>query len=134
MQGNIRMAGSVVQSTTSAAGRRQVREKLREFRGPRRPASSINQERQWCVMCLRMQRMILLAAAGAGACGSGCQPVPGSAPRGSTTVNGEPSLAVQPEPAAPQTRQVSIDNFTFSPAELTVPAGSKVVLGNHHDV
>jgi plastocyanin len=80
--------------------------------------------------------MILLAAAGAGACGGagGCQPVPGSAPRGSTTVNGEPPLAVQSEPAAPQTRQVSIDNFTFSPTQLTVPAGSKVVWVNHDDV
>jgi plastocyanin len=65
--------------------------------------------------------MILLAAAGAGACG-GCQPVPGSTPRG------------QSEIAAPQTRQVSIDNFTFTPAELTVPAGSKVMWVNHDDV
>jgi plastocyanin len=43
-------------------------------------------------------------------------------------------LAGQSEPAAPQTRQVSIDNFTFSPAQLTVPAGSKVVWVNHDDV
>jgi len=85
-------------------------------------------------MCLQMQRMILLAAAGAGACGGGCQPIPGSDPRGSTAGSGAHPLAVQSEVPAPQTRQISIDNFTFSPAQLTVPAGSSVVWVNHDDV
>jgi len=31
-------------------------------------------------------------------------------------------------------RQVAIDNFSFSPAELTVPVGEKVVWVNHDDV
>jgi len=35
---------------------------------------------------------------------------------------------------APQTREISIDNFTFTPARLTVPAGTKVVWVNHDDV
>jgi plastocyanin len=79
--------------------------------------------------------MILLAAAGAGACGGGgCQPVPGSEPRGSTAINGERPLAVQSETTSPQMRQISIDNFTFSPAQLIVPAGSTVAWVNHDDV
>jgi len=35
---------------------------------------------------------------------------------------------------APQTQKVAIDNFTFTPAELTIPAGSTVVWVNHDDV
>ncbi len=31
-------------------------------------------------------------------------------------------------------RQVAIDNFSFSPAEITVPVGEKVVWVNHDDV
>ncbi|HEY7117158.1 MAG TPA: cupredoxin family copper-binding protein [Tepidisphaeraceae bacterium] len=41
---------------------------------------------------------------------------------------------VNTEPAATQTRQVTIDNFTFQPAEVTVPVGTKVVWVNHDDV
>jgi plastocyanin len=86
-------------------------------------------------MCSNMQRMILLTATTAGACAccSGCGPIPGSDPRGSTTLTREPTMAGQLEPA-PQTREISIDNFTFTPARLTIPAGSKVVWVNHDDV
>jgi plastocyanin len=43
----------------------------------------------------------------------------------------EPVAAAQ----APATeRQVAIENFTFSPARLVVPAGSKVVWRNRDDV
>lgn len=38
-----------------------------------------------------------------------------------------------PQCAAP-TRNVAIDNFTFTPAELTVPVGATVVWVNHDDV
>jgi plastocyanin len=44
------------------------------------------------------------------------------------------TAAVAGPPAAVQTRQVTIDNFTFSPAELIVPVGTKVVWVNHDDV
>jgi plastocyanin len=81
--------------------------------------------------------MILLTAATTcvGACGGGCGRVPGSDPRGSTTtVTREPAMASQIESAAPQTLQIAIDNFTFTPAQLTVPTGSKVTWINHDDV
>ena len=86
--------------------------------------------------------MILLTAAtaGVGACGGagGCNRVPGSDPRGSTTINHEPAMAAQmetaaPQAAAPQTLNISIDNFTFTPAQLTIPAGSRIVWINRDD-
>ncbi|HTR15604.1 MAG TPA: cupredoxin family copper-binding protein [Acetobacteraceae bacterium] len=47
-------------------------------------------------------------------------------------------LAVPSVPAhaedAPQERQISIDNFTFTPAEITVPRGTRVVWTNHDDI
>jgi plastocyanin len=46
----------------------------------------------------------------------------GSSPRGSEVF----------DVAAPQ--KITIDNFTFSPAELTVPKGTKVTWINHDDV
>lgn len=36
--------------------------------------------------------------------------------------------------AAPPDVAVSIDNFSFSPAELTVPAGTRVTWTNHDDI
>jgi plastocyanin len=81
--------------------------------------------------------MILLTAATAGvsACGgAGCNRVPGSDPRGSTTINHEPAMASQIQAAAPQTLNISIDNFTFTPAQLTIPAGSKVIWTNRDDI
>jgi plastocyanin len=38
------------------------------------------------------------------------------------------------DPPTGQTRRVTIDNFTFSPAELSVPVGTTVVWVNHDDV
>ena len=86
-------------------------------------------------MCLRMQRMILLTAttAGVGACSGACHRVPGSDPRGSTPITRQPALAGQIDVAAPQTREISIDNFSFTPAQLTIPAGSRVVWINRDD-
>jgi plastocyanin len=43
------------------------------------------------------------------------------------------SPGTEPMPAA-ETKQVVIDNFSFSPRELTVPVGTKVVWVNHDDV
>jgi plastocyanin len=38
------------------------------------------------------------------------------------------------DPIPVQSRQVTIDNFTFDPPELTVPVGTTVVWVNHDDV
>jgi len=52
-----------------------------------------------------------------------------------------PSRAAQPKAATPATRlakaegpQVTIDNFTFSPATLTVPSGTTVTWTNQDDM
>jgi plastocyanin len=63
--------------------------------------------------------MLLLALAGCG--GS----VPGSS--GATE-------AKEAEPPAAAEKQVTIDNFAFSPATLTVPAGTRVTWLNRDDV
>src|SRR6516165_3637688 len=39
-----------------------------------------------------------------------------------------------PVAAAPDVAEVRIDNFTFSPAELTIKAGTKVVFRNSDDI
>jgi plastocyanin len=44
-----------------------------------------------------------------------------------------PTAAAAPQPAA-DGNKVVIDNFTFSPATLTVPAGTAVTWVNHDDV
>jgi plastocyanin len=87
----------------------------------------------------------LMAAAVAGMCAcAGCQT--GKAPRGgdSPFLNGDPfgdagsaaspatttvAAAAEKAPA-----RVSIDNFSFSPAELTVVKGTQVIWVNHDDV
>jgi plastocyanin len=59
---------------------------------------------------------------------AGCLARPGAAepaPR--------PTAPAAPQPA-PDGKQVVIDNFTFSPATLTVPAGTAVTWVNHDDV
>jgi plastocyanin len=38
------------------------------------------------------------------------------------------------KPAAPAQAQVGIDNFTFTPATITVAAGTKVTWTNHDDI
>ncbi len=40
------------------------------------------------------------------------------------------ALAAQPRPAA----EIKIDNFTFAPAEMKVPAGTTVVWTNRDDI
>ena len=37
-------------------------------------------------------------------------------------------------PPAPANMEVKIDNFTFSPATITVPAGTQVTWTNHDDI
>jgi plastocyanin len=96
-------------------------------------------------MCLRMQRLVLLtAASGACVCGAvGCQT--GGLASDPAFLRGDAFTAANPVPSAvnpaPSTapaevasRQVMIDNFTFAPAQLDVPAGTKVVWVNHDDV
>lgn len=43
-------------------------------------------------------------------------------------------LALQPLLAADQNVKITIDNFTFSPPELTVPVGAVVTWVNHDDI
>jgi plastocyanin len=59
---------------------------------------------------------------------AGCLARPGAAEPAS-----RPTAPAAPPPAA-DGKQVVIDNFTFSPATLTVPAGTAVTWVNHDDV
>jgi plastocyanin len=62
-------------------------------------------------------------------------PVAVAAGCGGADTNGSGSEAARPtEPAAAGEQQVAIDNFAFSPATLTVPAGTKVTWVNRDDV
>jgi plastocyanin len=54
------------------------------------------------------------------------------APRTSTGPAAESSA--EPSPASASESQVAIDNFTFSPRELTVKVGTRVTWVNHDDV
>ena len=36
--------------------------------------------------------------------------------------------------AAPDAAQVTVDNFSFSPAEIVVPAGTRITWVNHDDI
>jgi len=53
-----------------------------------------------------------------------------SAPRPNTLQTGAPASAQQ----APAAAEVKIDNFSFSPATLTVAAGTTVTWVNHDDI
>ena len=44
------------------------------------------------------------------------------------------ALATAPLPAMAADAQVTIDNFTFAPATITVPAGTRVVWTNRDDI
>ena len=44
------------------------------------------------------------------------------------------ALADDPQPVNPQTVKVTIDNFAFTPATLTVKLGTKVTFVNHDDI
>jgi plastocyanin len=43
------------------------------------------------------------------------------------------AVAVSAQPAS-ATRNVKIDNFTFGPAEVTIPVGTTVIWANHDDI
>jgi plastocyanin len=62
----------------------------------------------------------------------------GGAPGGVNNQDGTTGNTTQPADgvAAPNPApvQIVIDNFTFKPAELTIPAGTKVTWVNHDDV
>src|SRR5262249_53640919 len=57
-------------------------------------------------------------------------PIPGS----DQAEAGAPVLPRGEEPASAGGQEIGIDNFSFSPAELTVAAGTKVTWVNHDDV
>jgi plastocyanin len=69
------------------------------------------------------QAVFLLVAAAIGGCGTS----PGNAPRSAPS-------EVPAEAAAVAETQVVIDNFAFSPRELTVVPGTRVTWVNHDDV
>jgi plastocyanin len=50
------------------------------------------------------------------------------------TANSPAAPATQPAAPAPATAQVAIDNFTFTPATITVSPGTKVTWTNHDDI
>ena len=76
-----------------------------------------------------MATLAVLAATAAGCAGN-----TSGQERAAATVPAR-SVLVEPAPAAPQAPdQITIDNFAFKPAELTVKAGTKVTWVNHDDV
>jgi plastocyanin len=64
---------------------------------------------------------------------AGCVAQPGPAEPVQKATAPTPAAAAAPQPAADGSKVV-IDNFTFSPATLTVPAGTAVTWVNHDDV
>lgn len=78
---------------------------------------------------------LLLAVAPAAA---GCSPAPTTGPTHAAMPDmpGHDMTAHAPRPdkPAPAAHEIVIDNFTFAPAELTVPVGAEVTWVNHDDV
>ena len=73
-------------------------------------------------MCGRRQFCRAAVVLGCGlACAGGCK-------------DGRKYGAATDPPPTGQTRRVTIDNFTFSPAEVSVPVGTTLVWVNHDDV
>ena len=73
-------------------------------------------------MCGRRQFCRAAVVLGCGlACAGGCK-------------DGRKYSASAADPPTEQARRVTIDNFTFSPAELIVPVGTTVEWVNHDDV
>jgi plastocyanin len=70
-------------------------------------------------MCGRLCRAAVVLGCGV-ACAGGCR-------------DGRKYQAAA-DPASGPSQRVTIDNFTFTPAELTVPVGTTVVWTNHDDV
>jgi plastocyanin len=73
--------------------------------------------------------MSLLADAAVG-CSGGSHGLEGTPSKAASAV---PSAAGEARPGAVE-KQIVIDNFTFDPPTLTVPAGTKVTWVNHDDV
>jgi plastocyanin len=90
-------------------------------------------------MCFQMRRAVLVtAAAGACVC-AGCESGGNVAARRFMDAATSSSQGVTPTtpvaPAAPAVeRRVAIENFTFAPARVVVPAGARVVWVNKDDV
>src|SRR3954471_15620077 len=96
----------------------------------------------------RMSRWAAAAALTAAVGAAGCHetPSPGGTPNPRPTAYtearadprekpGDPPPSVpQPPQTAPATYRVAIDNFTFDPPEVTVPAGATVTWVNRDDV
>jgi plastocyanin len=59
----------------------------------------------------------------------GCSRSPGGADDPGARPASDPSVVIDPSPV-----WIVIDNFTFNPAEITIPAGTKVTWVNHDDV
>ena len=87
----------------------------------------------------------LTAAVGAAGCHDTPSPVGDPTPRPTTNTEaradpaaarpGDPPPPVPPPPqTAPAAYRVAIDNFTFDPPEITVPAGATVTWSNRDDV
>jgi amicyanin len=53
---------------------------------------------------------------------------------GFATVGFRAGAAMASAAAAPDTTEVRVDNFSFGPAELKVPAGTTVTWTNHDDI
>jgi plastocyanin len=85
-----------------------------------------NQLRKSCAVSLAMG-LLTIAAMG---CTGQSRDITESPARKSSAA---PMAAAEPQPHA-GAKQVVIDNFTFEPPILTVPAGTKVTWVNHDDV
>lgn len=59
------------------------------------------------------------------------QPTPAVQSVANTSTSTPPGTSATPDAGDPQ---VSIDNFTFAPAQLTVPVGTTVAWTNHDDI
>jgi amicyanin len=75
--------------------------------------------------------LVLAAGLLAGCFGPADEPH-GGTPHAARSTAQAPATAAAPAAMADTT--VTIDNFTYSPAQLTVPAGTKVTWTNHDDV
>jgi plastocyanin len=87
-------------------------------------------------MFLWIKKSVVVAAVAAGVC-SGCQSgrMNGQSKSDPAFLRGDSQSRLDtPAESEVVTRQVAIDNFSFTPGELTVPVGTKVVWVNHDDV
>ena len=89
---------------------------------------------------LRKIGLLIITAASIQSAGCDERPAPPpfeAAPEAAVPASADPVASAAPEapvPAAPAVQQVTIDNFTFTPANVTVAAGTTVTWINHDDV